>query len=167
MLKKRDLVEYFFQGIKSKDNLKIGVEHEKFVLNKTTLKPLSYNETFGINNLFDELINMGWSAVQEGSPKKTIALERDSKFITLEPGGQIELSGAPLNNIHQTCTETTNHLNELNKISEKNNFILLGIGVEPNLSLNDFSWMPKDRYKIMKKYMEKTGTLGHHMMKRS
>ena len=82
---------------------------------------------------------MGWKPIKEGDPKKIVALKRGSEFITLEPGGQIELSGAPLNNIHQTCTETTNHLNELKKISQKNNFILLGIGVEPNLSLNDFT----------------------------
>ena len=105
--------------------------------------------------------------IKEGNPEKTIALKRNSEFITLEPGGQIELSGAPLNNIHQTCSETTNHLNELKNLSNKNNFILLGIGVEPSLSVDDFPWMPKDRYSIMKKYMEKVGTLGHHMMKRS
>ena len=167
MLKKKNLLEYFHKGIKSKDNLRIGVENEKFALNIKSLKPLNYHEVPGINNLFNQLINLGWSPIKEGVPEKTIALKRNSEFITLEPGGQIELSGAPLNNIHQTCTETTNHLNELKELSKKNNFILLGIGVEPNLSLNDFPWMPKDRYSIMKKYMEKVGTLGHHMMKRS
>ena len=167
MIKKIDLLEYFFKGIKPKHNLKIGVEHEKFALNKKTLKPLSYDEPFGINQIFNELIKQGWEPIKEGILEKTIALQRNSEFITLEPGGQIELSGAPLNNIHQTCSETTNHLNEMKKISKENNFILLGIGVEPNLSLNDFPWMPKERYSIMKRYMEKVGTLGHHMMKRS
>ena len=167
MLKKKNLLEYFFKGIKPKSNLKIGVEHEKFALNKSTLKPLSYDEVFGINYIFNQLIDIGWSPIKEGIPEKIIALERNSEFITLEPGGQIELSGAPLSNIHQTCSETTNHLNELKELSNKNNFILLGIGVEPNLSLNDFPWMPKDRYSIMKNYMNKAGTLGHHMMKRS
>ena len=167
MIQKKDLLEYFFKGIKRKDSLKIGVEHEKFALNRKTHKPLSYDETCGINNIFDQLINLGWSPIKEGISGKTTALKRNSEFITLEPGGQIELSGAPLYNIHQTCTETTNHLNELKKISDKNNFILLGIGVEPNLSLDNFPWMPKDRYSIMKNYMPKVGTLGHHMMKRS
>ena len=167
MIQKKDLLEYFFKGIKPKDSLKIGVEHEKFALNRKTFKPLNYDETCGINNIFDQLINLGWSPIKEGNPEKTIALKRNSEFITLEPGGQIELSGAPLYNIHQTCSETTNHLNELKKISDNNNFILLGIGVEPNLSLDDFPWMPKDRYSIMKNYMPKVGTLGHHMMKRS
>ena len=167
MLQRKDLIEYFYKGIKSKDKLKIGVEHEKFILNKDTLKPLSYDEPFGIGYIFKQLINIGWSPIQEGNPLKTIALKRNSEFITLEPGGQIELSGAPHNNIHQTCTETTNHLNELKTLSNENNFILLGIGVEPNLTVNDFPWMPKNRYLIMKNYMPKAGTLGHHMMKRS
>ena len=167
MLKKKDLLEYFFKGIKSKNDLKIGVEHEKFALNKETLKPLTYDKSFGINDFFDQLINLGWSPIKEGVPEKIIALKKNSEFITLEPGGQIELSGAPLSDIHQTCSETTSHLNELKRLSIKNDFILLGIGVEPNLSLNDFPWMPKDRYSIMKNYMLKAGTLGHHMMKRS
>jgi len=167
MLSKKDLIEYFFKGLKSHAKLKIGVEHEKFVLNKNTLKPLSYYEAYGIRDIFNQLIDLGWSPINEGNPKRTIALTRNSEFITLEPGGQMELSGAPLNNIHQTCSETTNHLKELKQLSKKNNFILLGIGVEPNLSVNDFSWIPKDRYSIMKNYMPKVGTLGHHMMKRS
>lgn len=167
MIKKKDLLDYFYKGIKSKDNLKIGVEHEKFALNKKTLKPLSYFGVGGIDDIFNQLINLGWSPIKEGVPEKNIALKRNFEFITLEPGGQIELSGEPLNNIHQTCSETTNHLNELKKLSIKNDFILLGIGVEPTLSVNDFPWMPKDRYSIMKNYMEKVGNLGHHMMKRS
>ena len=167
MIKKTDLLEFFFKGIKSKDNLRIGVEHEKFALNKKTFKPLSYDNISGIGDIFKQLIDYGWSPIREGVSEKIIALKRNSEFITLEPGGQIELSGAPLNNIHQTCSETTHHLNELKELSDKNNFVLLGIGVEPNLLLNDFPWMPKDRYSIMKNYMEKVGSLGHHMMKRS
>jgi glutamate--cysteine ligase len=167
MIQKKDLIEYFFKGIKDKTALKIGVEHEKFALNAKTLRPLSYDETGGIKDIFNQLVILGWDPIKEGNPEKIIALKRNSEFITLEPGGQIELSGEPLNTIHQTCTETTNHLNELKKISNNNNFILLGIGVEPSLCLEDFPWMPKDRYSIMKKYMQKVGTLGHHMMKRS
>lgn len=167
MLKKKDLIEYFFQGIKLKDELKIGVEHEKFLLNKQSLKPLSYTGVNGIEDIFNQMINLGWIPINEGNPTKIIALKKNLEFITLEPGGQMELSGAPLDTIHETCTETNIHLEELKNLSEKNNFILLGIGVEPNLSLDDFPWMPKDRYSIMKKYMPKVGKLGHHMMKRS
>ena len=167
MLKKNDLINYFAQGIKPPEDLKIGVEHEKFILNKDTIKPLSYYEKGGIKDIFISLIDIGWSPVYEGKSKTIIALQKGSQYITLEPGGQIELSGSPLKNIHQTCSETTNHLNELKSLSKKFNFLLLGIGVEPNLSLINFPWMPKARYKIMKNYMPKVGSLGLHMMQRS
>ena len=167
MIKKDDLTEYFFRGIKSKNNLKIGVEHEKFILNTNTLKPLSYEEHNGIKEILEKLTTIGWTPLYDDNKKTIIALKRGKEAVTLEPGGQIELSGAPLGNIHETCEETTNHLKELKKIGNEFNFILLGIGVEPNLSLDDIPWMPKQRYGIMKKYMTKVGTLGHHMMKRT
>ena len=167
MIKKDDLTEYFFRGIKSKNNLKIGVEHEKFILNKNTLKPLSYEEHNGIKEILEKLTTIGWTPLYDDNKQTIIALKRGKEAITLEPGGQIELSGAPLDNIHETCEETTNHLKELKKIGNELNFILLGMGVEPNLSLDDIPWMPKQRYGIMKKYMTKVGTLGHHMMKRT
>ena len=167
MIKKNNLVNYFFDGIKNKNQLRIGVEHEKFILNKDTLKPISYEEVGGIKDIFEHLINLGWGKIVEGESKNIIALNRNFQYITLEPGGQIELSGAPHKNIHQTCFETSNHLKELKSLSKKFNFILLGIGVEPNLSLNDFPWMPKQRYTIMRKYMPKVGDLGLHMMQRS
>ena len=167
MIKKDDLTEYFFRGIKSKTNLKIGVEHEKFILNKNTLKPLSYEEQNGIKEILEKLTTIGWRPLYDDNKKTIIALKRGKEAITLEPGGQIELSGAPLDNIHETCEETTNHLKELKKIGNELNFILLGMGVEPNLNLDDIPWMPKQRYGIMKKYMTKVGTLGHHMMKRT
>ncbi|SVC18648.1 uncharacterized protein METZ01_LOCUS271502, partial [marine metagenome] len=167
MINKDNLVNYFFEGIKPIDQLKIGVEHEKFILNKDTLKPLTYDESGGIKDIFKCLIKLGWSPINEENSETIIALHRNSEYITLEPGGQIELSGAQLKNIHQTCSETTNHLNELKTLSKQFNFILLGMGVEPNLSLKDFPWMPKERYSIMRKYMPKVGDLGHHMMQRS
>ena len=167
MIKKDDLTEYFFRGIKSKTNLKIGVEHEKFILNTNTLKPLSYEEQNGIKEILEKLTTIGWMPLYDDNKQTIIALKRGKEAITLEPGGQIELSGAPLDNIHETCEETINHLKELTKIGNELNFILLGMGVEPNLSLDDIPWMPKQRYGIMKKYMTKVGTLGHHMMKRT
>ena len=127
MINKKNLIEYFFEGIKPKDQLKIGVEHEKFVLNKDTLQPLQYEGEGGILDIFKNLIDLGWSPMTEGEAETIIALKKGSEFITLEPGGQLELSGAQLTNIHQTCTETTNHLNEIKSLSNKFNFILLGI----------------------------------------
>ena len=167
MIKNSDLTEYFFKGIKSKHNLKIGVEHEKFILNKNTLKPVSYEEHNGIKNILEKLTTIGWTPLYDDNQKTIIALKRGKEAITLEPGGQIELSGAPLDNIHETCEETTNHLKQLKKIGNELNFILLGMGVEPNQALDEIPWMPKQRYEIMKKYMTKVGNLGHHMMKRT
>ena len=167
MLTKTDLIDYFFEGIKSKSDLRIGVEHEKFVLRKDNFKQLSYEEPNGIKEILLKFVNNGWKPKYDDQNTTIIALERFGESITLEPGGQIELSGAQLKNIHQTCTETSRHLNELKEIGEEFGFILLGLGVEPSLALDDFPWMPKQRYSIMKKYMPKVGKLGHHMMKRT
>ncbi|MBD1147649.1 glutamate--cysteine ligase [Pelagibacterales bacterium SAG-MED31] len=167
MIRKPELIEYFYEGIKSKDNLKIGVEHEKFVLNKNTFLPVSYYDNNGIKAILEKLVTKGWKPFFDDNEQTIIALKKEKEAITLEPGGQIELSGAPLDNIHETCEETTNHLNELKVIGNEFNFILLGMGVEPNLRVDDFSWMPKQRYGIMKEYMKKVDTLGHHMMKRT
>ena len=167
MLKKNDLIEYFQSGIKDKNNLKIGVEHEKFVLSKNNFRQLSYDMKHGIKDILFRFVKNGWKPKYDDEKDTIIALERFGESITLEPGGQIELSGAQLKNIHQTCTETTRHLKELKEIGSEFNFILLGLGVEPTLLLDDFPWMPKQRYEIMKNYMPHVGSLGHHMMKRT
>ena len=167
MLNKNELIEYFYKGIKDKDNLKIGVEHEKFVLSKKDFKQVSYEMKNGIKNILLRFIKNGWTPKYDDEGLTVIALERFGESITLEPGGQIELSGAQLNNIHQTCTETTRHLKELKEIGKEFDFILLGLGVEPSLVLDDFPWMPKQRYEIMKNYMPSVGDLGLHMMKRT
>ena len=167
MLKKNELVEYFYKGIKDKKNLKIGVEHEKFVLSKNGFHPVSYEMQNGIKDILLKFVSNGWKPKYDDEEKTIIALERFGEGITLEPGGQIELSGAQLSNIHETCTETTRHLRELKSIGDELEFILLGLGVEPSLKLNEFPWMPKQRYNIMRNYMPKVGNLGHHMMKRT
>jgi glutamate--cysteine ligase len=167
MINKNDLIDYFISGIKHKNNLKIGVEHEKFVLDKNSFLPRNYDEKHGIRDILERLSSTGWTPSHDDNQKTIVALLKGKESITLEPGGQIELSGAPLDNIHETCEETTQHLRELKKLGEEFNFILLGMGVEPNLMLNDFPWMPKQRYKIMKEYMRSAGTLGQHMMKRT
>ena len=167
MINKNDLTDYFVSGIKDSANLKIGVEHEKFVLDKSSYLPRNYNEKYGIKDILERLSVEGWTPSYDDNQKTIVALSKDKESITLEPGGQIELSGAPLDNIHETCEETTHHLRELKKLGEEFNFILLGMGVEPNLKLDDFPWMPKQRYKIMKEYMKRVGTQGQHMMKRT
>ena len=167
MINKNDLIDYFISGIKHKNNLKIGVEHEKFVLDKNSFLPRNYDEKYGIRDILERLSSTGWTPSYDDNQKTIVALVKGKELITLEPGGQIELSGAPLENIHETCEETTKHLRELKKLGEEFNFILLGMGVEPNLTLDEFPWMPKQRYKIMKEYMKLVGTQGQHMMKRT
>ncbi len=129
MINKNDLNDYFFAGIKFKKNLKIGVEHEKFVLHKDSFLPSTYDETNGIRDILERLSNKGWIQSYDDNQKTIVALTKGKESITLEPGGQIELSGAPLDNIHETCEETTKHLTELKKLGEEFNFILLGMGV--------------------------------------
>ena len=167
MLNKNKLIEYFEEGIKPAAELKIGIEHEKFILNKFTLKPLLYNGKNGILDIFLGLIELGWQPLREGKKGIIIGLKKGQQSISLEPAGQFELSGEPLDNVHQTCDEITNHLNQMKQLSSKYNYILLGIGVEPTLNLEDLPWMPKDRYTIMKKHMLKVGNKGLDMMKRS
>ena len=167
MLNKKKLIEYFFKGIKPFNELKIGTEHEKFIFNKSTLKPLSYDKKNGIGDIFLSLQEFGWKPIYEGKNKTIIGLKKEGQTISLEPAGQFELSGQPLQNIHQTCDEITNHLNQMKKMSNRHNFIMLGMGVEPSLELKDFSWMPKKRYNIMKQYMPKVGKNGLDMMLRT
>ena len=100
MIKKNDLMEYFFQGIKSKHNMKIGVEHEKFVLNKNSLKPITFEEKNGIKDILERFVSLGWNPSYDDNEETIIGLKKGKEAITLEPGGQIELSGAPLDNIH-------------------------------------------------------------------
>ncbi len=167
LLNKTKLIQYFEKGIKKISEQKIGTEHEKFILDKKSLKPLTYDQTNGIKDIFLGLIKLGWEPITEGAKKNIIGLSFNNQFISLEPAGQFELSGDSLDNIHQTCDEITNHLHQMKKLSSEYNFILLGIGVEPNLNLRDFSWMPKDRYSIMKDYMPTVGTHGLDMMQRT
>ena len=105
----------------------------------------------------------GWTPVQDAG--HTIALVRDDASITLEPGGQLELSGAPLQTIHQICRETTDHLKQVKAVAAELKVGFLGLGYTPTWSIEEIPWMPKGRYRIMRDYMPKRGTLGHHMMK--
>ena len=113
-LKKIDLIKWFEAGCKPKNLFRIGTEHEKFVYKLNSLKPVSYNEPSGIKNILKSLVRFGWVEVSESG--NIIALRKDNQSITLEPGGQLELSGAPLENIHQTCSEVNEHLKQI-KIS--------------------------------------------------
>ncbi|MGQ0532256.1 MAG: glutamate--cysteine ligase [Caulobacteraceae bacterium] len=163
----RDLVAHLEKGSKpDRSNWRIGTEHEKFAFYRDTLKPVPYEGERGIGALLNALADKyGWERIYEG--ENVIALKQENASITLEPGGQFELSGAPLEHLHQTCAETGSHLAQLRTICDGMGIAFLGVGFQPLWSLDDIPIMPKGRYKIMRDYMQKVGRLGRQMMFRS
>ena len=160
---KKDLISRFSDGCKPKVDWKIGTEHEKFGFKKKDLTPLTFKD---IQNIFRDLINKyNWSAVKESG--NIIELRKAKASITLEPGGQIELSGAPLKNLFHTCKEVNQHHDELNEVCRKYEIEFMGIGVLPKWNLSDLKLIPKERYQIMSKYMPKVGKKGLDMMMRT
>lgn len=157
------LTAFLAEGCKPRSQWRIGTEHEKFAFDPDTLRTLGYKGEKGVRALLENLQRFGWSPVLEnGLP---IALKNaDGANISLEPGGQIELSGAPLGTIHQTCDELTDHLKQVKEVAGEMDIGFLGIGYIPKWTLDDIQWMPKGRYKIMREYMPKRGELGLHMM---
>ena len=161
-LQKNDLINWFTEGCKPKKLFRIGTEHEKFVYRMDNLQPVSYDESSGIKNILKSLVSYGWEEVNEEG--NLIALKKDKQSITLEPGGQLELSGAPLENIHQTCSEVYEHLRQVKLVGKDLNVGFLGVGARLEGKLSPDLWMPKPRYKIMREYMPKVGALGLEMM---
>ena len=164
---KEDLVSYLASGCKPAAQWLLGTEHEKFGYRLDDLRPLPYEGERGIRAILDALAeNFDWRPVTEAG--QTIALLDDTgASITLEPGGQLELSGAVLDNIHQTCTEVNTHLKQVRSVSEPLGIAFLGMGFQPKWRREDMQWMPKARYRIMREYMQKVGTLGLDMMTRT
>jgi len=163
----RELVEYLESGCKPESAWKLGTEHEKFGYTLHDLRPLPYEGERGIRAILTGLAErFAWQPVLEaGQP---IALLDDTgASITLEPGGQLELSGALLDNIHQTCTEVNTHLRQVRSVSEPLGIAFLGMGFQPKWGREEMQWMPKARYRIMREYMQKVGTLGQDMMSRT
>ena len=159
------LVEYIAAGSKPRSAWRIGTEHEKFGFHWKDLTPLAYEGSDGIEAMLTGLQRFGWQPVLEKG--KVIALTRDNASITLEPGGQFELSGAPLETIHQTCSEVTTHLNEVRAVADELDVGFLGMGFQPKWARQDIPWMPKGRYQVMKRYMPTRGDLGLDMMTRT
>ena len=161
----RQLVEHLEKGCKPRDAWRIGTEHEKFVFKLDTLEPVPYEGPWGIGRFLEGMTRFGWQPVLEnGNP---IALTIGDCNISLEPGGQLELSGAPLENIHQTCDEVHTHLAQVKEVAGELGVGMLGVGFDPKWRREDIPWMPKGRYKIMRAYMPKKGKLGLDMMVRS
>ncbi len=162
---KRQLVDYLAAGSKPRDKWRIGTEHEKFAFDLKDLRTLPYDGPAGIRAMLEGLTRFGWVPVLEnGNP---IALGKDACSVTLEPGGQFELSGAPLANLHETCSEVNEHLDQVKQVGAELGTGMLGMGFNPKWSRADQPWMPKGRYKIMRDYMPKKGKLGIDMMIRT
>ncbi len=143
-----DLVTFFEKGCKPKDAWKIGTEHEKFGYCKDTLKPLPYAGERSIKAILESLQDrFGWNPIFEG--EHLIGLELNGANISLEPGGQLELSGAPLDTIHQTCDEVNEHLREVQSVSDEIGARFIGLGMAPHWTHDDMPLMPKGRYKLM------------------
>ena len=160
------LAEYLASGCKPKEDWRIGTEHEKFGYCKDTLKPLPYDGPRSIKAMLEGLRDaFGWAPLEEGG--NIIGLVKDGANISLEPGGQLELSGAPLETIHQTCDEVNEHLREVQTIADKIGAGFIGLGAAPHWRHEDMPLMPKGRYKLMDGYMQKVGELGTSMMRRT
>ncbi len=160
---KRDLVEYMEGGCKPISEWKIGTEHEKFPYHLSDLRPLTYTEKNGILRLLTELQRFGWKPELENG--NIIALRKEGDgTISLEPSGQLELSGEVVSTIHQTCDQVGRHLQQVKAVASELDIGFLGIGYRPLGSIAEVPWMPKDRYKIMRNYMPKKGNLGLEMM---
>mgnify|MGYP002832778840 FL=1 len=161
----RQLVEYFENACKPPSRWRLGTEHEKFVFDRETLRPLPYEGDQSISAFLEKLTRFGWTPMQENG--RTVALELGDCHITLEPGGQLELAGAPLYTIHETCDEIHTHLRQVKEVAADMNVGLIGLGFQPKWSRAESPWMPKERYEIMGNYMPKVGNLGLDMMLRT
>ncbi len=162
-----ELAAYLASGCKPQDQWRLGTEHEKFGYTLDDLRPLPYSGKLSIHTILTGLAEQfGWQSVQENGLPVAL-LDDTGASITLEPGGQLELSGALLDSIHETCTEVNTHLRQVRAISEPLGIAFVGMGFHPKWRREDMEWMPKARYRIMRDYMSKVGTLGQDMMSRT
>lgn len=160
-----DLVRHIASGAKPNSDWRIGTEHEKFVYDLRTHKPLAYDARPGIRGLLNGMKRFGWKPVLEGD--NIIGLTQDGASLSLEPGGQFELSGAPLKTVHQTCSELNTHQAQVREICAEIGAGVIGLGFAPTWSMEETHQMPKGRYAIMRRYMPKVGGYGHEMMFRT
>jgi glutamate--cysteine ligase len=165
-----DLVAWIAEGEKPRSHWQIGTEHEKFVFHTDTLTPVAYEGARGIRALMQSLIDrFGWQPILEGD--NIIALKRPEGSrcgnVSLEPGGQFELSGRPVATLHETAAETRQHLREVLSVGEPLGIGFLGLGFSPKWTLAETPHMPKQRYSIMTRYMPTVGSRGLDMMYRT
>ena len=163
--RKADMISLFEVGEKPRADWRIGTEHEKFVFRTEDRRAPSYDEQGGIRDLLAGFTRFGWEPVIENG--NVIALAGADGGISLEPAGQFELSGAPLENLHQTCAETGRHLQQCLEVGEELGLGFLGLGFDPTATRAALPIMPKGRYAIMLRQMPRVGKLGLDMMLRT
>jgi len=160
-----DLVAHIATGAKPKSEWRIGTEHEKFVYSLKDYKPLAYETRPGIRQLLEGMQRFGWKPIMEGP--NIIGLSLGSAALSLEPGGQFELSGAPMTHVHETCEELNTHRHQVREVCAEIGAGCLGVGFAPTWTLAETPVMPKGRYAIMRAYMPKVGGYGLEMMFRT
>jgi len=164
--RKDELEAYFHDAGKPRERWRVGTEYEKVGIYRDTGQAIPYSGKRGVDFILRELIErFGWEPEEQNG--NIIALSRDKAQITLEPGGQIELSGEPCESIHCTYAEFNQHIRELLEVTEPLGIIFLGLGMQPVSRLDQIEWVPKKRYRIMGPYMPKVGKLGQRMMKQT
>jgi glutamate--cysteine ligase len=161
------LEEWFHQGARPRDAWKIGVEYEKPVVDASTGEAVPYEGPRGIGQLLAGMLERSdyWRGVYEG--ENLIALEDGRASITLEPGGQLEMSGEQCDSIHCADRELQRHVSEILAVGEDLGLWFLGLGATPKTPLSGLPWMPKQRYRIMRGVMQRVGTMGHRMMQQT
>ena len=162
---RNDLAEPMQAGEKAPDIWKIGTEHEKLVFRHEDKRAPSYDEKGGIRDILLAMRQFGWEPIEENG--NVIAMSGDDGTISLEPAGQLELSGAPLENLHQTCAETGRHLKQCKIVGDEFGVGFLGLGMWPDKTREELPVMPKGRYGIMMRHMPRVGNLGLDMMLRT
>jgi glutamate--cysteine ligase len=163
-----ELVAWIAAGEKPRSQFRVGTEHEKIPFRVNDRAPVPYDGRRGIRALLEGMqLLLGWEPIMEGTTIIGLADVTGGGAISLEPGGQFELSGAPLETIHRTCAELNAHLSQLKQVAEPLGIGFLGIGMSPQWTREQTPVMPKGRYKIMSNYMPKVGSLGLDMMFRT
>jgi len=165
LLTEEKLLASFTDGCKPREAWRIGTEHEKIGFCLDSHRPIPYEGARSIRRTLEMLVTDDWKMEYEaGHP---IALKNGMASITLEPGGQLELSGAPLVSVHETCAEVREHLRLLSRVREELRIGFLGLGFQPKWKREEIPWMPKGRYAVMRRYMPQVGAHGLDMMLRT
>jgi glutamate--cysteine ligase len=158
-----DLLDYFREAETPRERWRVGTEHEKVGVYADTGDRVPYEGPYGIGALLDRIAKeAGWQEVREGD--RTIALAHEGASVTLEPGGQIELSGAPLRTARETCSEFNTHVDLVKRLSDDFGIAWLGLGIDPFHEVGEIPTMPKQRYEIMRRYLPTRGGLALEMM---